>query len=46
MVKVFHRRHTPFGPFLLAGALVGVTFPLQVLNGYAAVVNGVVSLFA
>ena len=46
VVKVFHRRHTPFGPFLLVGALVGVTFPLQVLNGYAAVVNGVVSLFA
>ena len=46
VVKVFHRRHTPFGPFLLVGALVGVTFPLQLLNAYAAVVNGVVSLFA
>jgi leader peptidase (prepilin peptidase) / N-methyltransferase len=46
VVRVFHRRHTPFGPFLLVGALLGVAFPLQVLNGYAAVVNGVVSLFA
>lgn len=46
VVRIFHRRHTPFGPFLLLGALVGVAFPLEVLNGYVAVVNGVVSLFS
>ena len=44
LVKVFHRRHMPFGPFLLVGALLGALFPLQVLTAYAAVVGGVTNL--
>ena len=39
--RVFHRRHVPFGPFLVAGAFLGATFPVQLLTAYAWVINGI-----
>jgi leader peptidase (prepilin peptidase) / N-methyltransferase len=44
VVRVFHSRHVPFGPFLVVGAFLAVTFPLQLLTAYAGVVNGLTSL--
>ena len=44
LARVFHRRHMPFGPFLLAGAFLGAVFPLQLLTAYAWTVEGVTSL--
>ena len=44
LVKVFHHRHSPFGPHLCLGALLGVVFPVQLAAAYGAVVNGLVSL--
>jgi leader peptidase (prepilin peptidase) / N-methyltransferase len=44
VTRVFHRRHVPFGPFLVGGALLGVTFPLQLLNAYAGVITAITSL--
>jgi hypothetical protein len=34
----------PFGPFLVVGAFLGVSFPLQLLTAYAWVVDGATSL--
>ena len=44
LARVFHRRHMPFGPFLLAGAFLGAVFPLQLLTAYAWTVEGATSL--
>lgn len=44
VARVFHRKHMPFGPFLVLGAFLGATFPLQILIGYAWVINAVTSL--
>ncbi len=44
LVRVFHHRHSPFGPHLVLGAWLGVVFPAQLAAGYGAVVNGLVSL--
>lgn len=43
VTRVFHKKHVPFGPFLVAGAFLGVTFPLQLLTAYAWVINGITS---
>jgi leader peptidase (prepilin peptidase)/N-methyltransferase len=40
-LKVFHHKHYPFGPFMVAGAWVGVVLWVQVGAGYAAVVDGI-----
>jgi leader peptidase (prepilin peptidase)/N-methyltransferase len=40
-LKVFHHRHYPFGPFMVAGAWVGVVLWAQVGAGYSAVVDGI-----
>lgn len=41
LLRVFHRRHYPFGPFMVLGALLGATFPDELAAGYAAVVQAV-----
>jgi leader peptidase (prepilin peptidase)/N-methyltransferase len=41
VTKIFHKRHVPFGPFLVGGAFLGVAFPLQLLTAYAWVINGI-----
>jgi leader peptidase (prepilin peptidase)/N-methyltransferase len=43
-LKVFHRRHTPFGPHLVVGALLGVVFPAELAGAYGWVVQSLVSL--
>jgi leader peptidase (prepilin peptidase) / N-methyltransferase len=40
VTKVFHRRHVPFGPFLVGGAYLGAAFPLALLTAYAFVIGG------
>jgi leader peptidase (prepilin peptidase)/N-methyltransferase len=44
VTKVFHKKHVPFGPFLVGGAFLGVTFPLQLLTAYAWVISGITGL--
>ena len=44
LVKVFHRRHSPFGPHLCLGAAPRGGLPVQLAAAYGAVVNGLVSL--
>ena len=39
LLRVFRRRHYPFGPFMVLGALVGATFPDELGAGYAALVQ-------
>ena len=39
LTRVFHRRHMPFGPFLVVGAFLGLTFPLALLAVYEGVVG-------
>ena len=41
LARVFHRRHMPFGPFLVAGAYLGAVFPVELLTAYAWTVEGV-----
>jgi leader peptidase (prepilin peptidase) / N-methyltransferase len=43
-VKLFHRRHYPFGPFMVAGAFLGVAFPGQLATAYGWVIEGLTSL--
>jgi len=43
-LRVFHHRHTPFGPHMVLGALLGVVVPDQLATAYGWVVNGLVSL--
>lgn len=39
-LKVFHRRHSPFGPYMVLGAFLGAAFPGQLGMVYGWVVNG------
>jgi leader peptidase (prepilin peptidase)/N-methyltransferase len=41
-LRVFHHRHTPFGPHMIVGALLGVVFPDQLAAAYGWLVNGLV----
>ncbi len=41
MLRVFRRRHYPFGPFMVLGALLGATFPDELVAGYGALVQAV-----
>lgn len=41
LLRVLPRRHYPFGPFMVLGALLGATFPDELTGGYAAVVQGI-----
>jgi leader peptidase (prepilin peptidase)/N-methyltransferase len=43
-LKVFHRRHSPFGPAMVLGAWLGVVATSQLGAVYGWVVNGLVSL--
>ncbi len=43
LTKTFHKKHVPFGPFLVGGAFLGVVIPLQLLTAYGWVVNGITS---
>jgi leader peptidase (prepilin peptidase) / N-methyltransferase len=43
-LRVFHHRHTPFGPHMVLGALLGVVAPHQLEAGFGWAVNGLVSL--
>lgn len=43
-LKVFHHRHSPFGPHMVIGALLGVVVPGQLLTAYSWVIGGLVSL--
>jgi leader peptidase (prepilin peptidase) / N-methyltransferase len=43
-MRVFHHRHSPFGPHMVIGSLLGVVIPVQLGVAYAWVVNGMVSL--
>ena len=43
-VKVFHHRHSPFGPHMVLGALLGVVVPEQLGAAYGWVISGLVSL--
>jgi leader peptidase (prepilin peptidase)/N-methyltransferase len=40
VTRVFHKKHVPFGPFLVVGAFLGAAFPMQLLTAYAWVING------
>jgi leader peptidase (prepilin peptidase)/N-methyltransferase len=44
LVRVFHRKHYPFGPFMVAGAFLGVAFPGELATAYGWVINGVTDL--
>jgi leader peptidase (prepilin peptidase) / N-methyltransferase len=46
VAKVFHHRHSPFGPHMVVGALLAVVFPGPLGAAYGWVVNGLVSLFS
>jgi leader peptidase (prepilin peptidase) / N-methyltransferase len=43
-MRIFHRRHYPFGPFLSLGAWLGAVFTGQLAAAYGWVVDGIVSL--
>lgn len=43
-LKVFHHRHSPFGPHMVVGALLGVVVPAQLASAYGWVIGGLVSL--
>lgn len=47
-LKVFHRKHYPFGPFMVVGALLGAVFPGEIAAGYGwlvqALADGVLAL--
>jgi leader peptidase (prepilin peptidase)/N-methyltransferase len=45
LAKVFHRRHYPFGPFLVFGAYLAVVIPVELVHAYAWVIKGVAGLF-
>jgi leader peptidase (prepilin peptidase)/N-methyltransferase len=46
LLKVFHRRHYPFGPFMVVGAFLALVFPAELGGAYGWVVAGVSSLLA
>jgi leader peptidase (prepilin peptidase)/N-methyltransferase len=39
LLGVFHRKHYPFGPFMVLGALLGAVFPDEILAGYGWLVQ-------
>jgi leader peptidase (prepilin peptidase)/N-methyltransferase len=39
LLRVFRRRHYPFGPFMVLGALLGATFPDELAAAYAGLVQ-------
>lgn len=41
-MRVFHHRHSPFGPHMVIGAFLGVVFPAQLAAAYGAVVAALV----
>jgi leader peptidase (prepilin peptidase)/N-methyltransferase len=43
-LKIFHRRHYPFGPFLAVGAWLGAVFTGPLGAAYGWVINAIVSL--
>jgi leader peptidase (prepilin peptidase)/N-methyltransferase len=43
-VRVFHRRHYPFGPFMVVGAWAGIVFTSQLGGGYGWVVTRLAAL--
>ena len=43
-LRIFHRRHYPFGPFLALGAWLGAVFTQPLGAAYLWVINGIVSL--
>jgi leader peptidase (prepilin peptidase)/N-methyltransferase len=45
LAKVFHRKHYPFGPFLLIGSYLAAVFPRELVHAYGWVVQGIVGLF-
>jgi leader peptidase (prepilin peptidase) / N-methyltransferase len=44
VLRVFHRRHFPFGPFMAFGAWLGVVFTAQLATGFAWLVQAFASL--
>jgi leader peptidase (prepilin peptidase)/N-methyltransferase len=45
MLRVFNRKHCPFGPFMVLGALLGAVFPGELVAGYGWLVRAVASAF-
>ena len=43
-LRVFHRKHYPFGPFMIVGAFLGVVIPGELASMYGWVITGVESL--
>jgi len=43
-LRVYHHRHTPFGPHLVCGALLGAAFPGQLADGYGWLIGSLVAL--
>ncbi|NUR08563.1 MAG: prepilin peptidase [Nocardioidaceae bacterium] len=46
LLRVFHRRHFPFGPFMALGAWLGVVFTAQLGAAFAGVVQGIAGLLS
>jgi leader peptidase (prepilin peptidase)/N-methyltransferase len=44
LVRLFHRKHYPFGPFMVAGAFLAVVLPGELATLYGWVVNGLTTL--
>ncbi len=43
-IRLFHRKHYPFGPFMVAGAFLGLAFPGELATAYGWAINAVSSL--
>ncbi len=43
-LRMFHHQHTPFGPHLVVGALLGVVVPLQLAAAYGWVLQSLAGL--
>ena len=43
-IRLFHRKHYPFGPFMVAGAFLGVAFPAELATAYGWVIGGISAL--
>lgn len=43
-VRIFHRRHYPFGPFMVVGAWLGIVAVQPIGTAYAWVISGIVGL--
>lgn len=44
LLRLFHRKHYPFGPFMVAGAFLGVVFTGELATSYGWAVNGITAL--